>query len=93
MNQYDTEVVNSDLVERFRIAEKEDAVLVVAIYATNGAPITLARYKDTREAKGALSDLYMALYGEQRSFRMPESTLYAPEHVKRDARTKRRGGS
>lgn len=93
LNGKQTEIVNSDFVERFCIAKKSDAALVVASYGADRAPVTLARYKDENEAKNALKDLLMALYGNNAWFDMPESLYYSEEHKKHDARTKRRGQS
>lgn len=88
-----SQIVNSEFVERFCISEKEDAALVVASYSNVRPPVTMARYANTDEAMGALGDLMGALAGGQTCFTMPDSTLYYEERRKKDARTKRRGGS
>lgn len=87
------QVINSNFVERFCLVEKNDAVLVVASYSDLRPAVTLSRYKNLREATGALEDLMFALSGEQATFSMPDSTLYYEEIIKKDARTKRKGGS
>lgn len=87
------QIINAEFVERFCISEKDDATLIVASYSSSRPPVTLARYENTAEAKGALADLFYAISGGQAYFEMPESRLYSPEHPIKDARTKRRGGS
>jgi hypothetical protein len=89
----DHEIVNSEFVERFRIVEKPDAVLIVASYSDVRPPITLARYRDMEEAEDALIELFRDLYCKEAYFRMPESSYHAAEAEVRDARTKRKGGS
>ena len=87
------QIINCEFVERFCIAEKEDATLIVASYSDVRPPVTLGRYKDPEEARRANEELMGALAGGQTCFDMPESLLYYAEHIKKDARTKRRGGS
>lgn len=87
------QIVNSEFVERFCISEKDDASLVVASYSDVRPPVTMARYKDTEEARRAIGALMGALSGGQTCFDMPESLLYCEEQIKKDARTKRRDGS
>ena len=87
------QIVNTEFVERFCIAKKEDAALIVASYGQERTPVTMARYRDTAEASEALCELLAALSGGQLSFQMPDSTLYYGEYAKKDARVKRRGGS
>ena len=87
------EIVNSAYVERFCIAEKEDAALVVASYGANRPPVTMGRYADRAEALKALEAMFWSLSRQEPSFEMPESSLYATEARIRDARVKRRGGS
>lgn len=93
LNGNKTQIINSDFVERFCISVKDDAALVVASYSLERPPFTLARYKDSDEAKSVLNKLFVALIGGQVGFDMPESLYYDEERRKRDARTKRRGGS
>lgn len=87
------QVVNSEFVERFCISEKPDAALILASYSSERQPITLARYKDVREAQETLGDIFGALAGGQTCYTMPDSLMFAEERIKKDARTKRRGGS
>lgn len=87
------EIINSGYVERFCMAEKEDAALIVASYGSSRPPVTMGRYADKPEAMRALESLFWSLSRQEASFEMPESTLYTYEARKRDARTKRRGGS
>ena len=93
LNLYRTEVINAEFVERFRVFDKDDAALITAVYGEGRPPITLARYENISEAKEALADLFCAIAGGQAYFEMPESRLYSSEHVIKDARTKRKGGS
>lgn len=87
------QLINSNFVERFCIVEKNDAALVVASYNDTRPAVTLSRYKNMREATDVLDELMYALSGEQATFIMPDSTLYHEEIIKKDARTKRKGGS
>lgn len=87
------EIVNSDFVERFCVTEKSDAMLIVASYSTERQPVTMARYRDSREAEEALRELFRAMAGEQRYFEMPDSVLQYGERQIKDSRVKRKGGS
>lgn len=88
------QIISSDFVQRFCVADKKDAVLIVASYDTGDSrPVTIGRYKDAREAKDALADILTALAGDQEYFYMPESRLAHEQVVIKDARTKRKGGS
>lgn len=93
INPQGTMVVNSEFVERFLIADKGDACLIIASYNQERTPVTMGRYSDSREASEILGDLYRALIGGQDGYSMPDSRLYYEEHIKKDARTKRKGGS
>jgi len=53
----------------------------------------VARYRDLREAQKVLGELLCAIAGGQAYYTMPESLLYAEQHISKDARTKRKGGS
>lgn len=86
-------IVDAKKVDRFVIVEKEDAVLIVASYCINDRPVTLAKYRDFKEAKTALGDMLGALASENLMFYMPPSLLFDDKKLKHDARTKRRGGS
>lgn len=89
------QVVDTAFVQRFLIATKPDATLVLASYEVGDMtpPVTLGRYADDKEAGQVLGQIFNALVGGQVGFTMPESYLQFPEHRKCDARTKRRGGS
>ena len=93
MDAMQNTVLNSDFVERFLVADKGDAALVIASYSQDRIPVTMGRYKDKKEAQEALGNLFSALYGGQAGFTMPDSTIYYEEHTIKDARTKRKGGS
>lgn len=95
MTSNGSQIVNSVFVERFVIAEKSDAALIVASYtsASEPPPVTIGRYKDRKEAQGALGSMFAALSNKDECFTMPDSLLYFEERVKKDARTKRKGGS
>lgn len=87
-------IVDSGFIERFCIVEKPDACLVVASYSADRA-VTIGRYADRNEADHAFSSLLNALAenSDTYAFTMPDSVLYHGEKSKRDARTKRKGGS
>lgn len=87
-----TSLLDTGYVERFCLAEKPDAVLIVASYSAERI-VTIGRYADKREATEALMDLYAALAGDTKAYTMPDSTMFHPELKVKDARTKRRGGS
>lgn len=74
-------------------SEKPDAALIVASYDKNAKVVTVARYRDLREAQKVLGELLCAIAGGQAYYTMPESLLYAEQHISKDARTKRKGGS
>lgn len=87
------EIINSDFVERFLIAIKPDTALVIASYSDVRPPVTMGKCADENEGIEVLSDLYGALSGGAAYYQMPESKLFSEEKWKRDARTKRKGGS
>lgn len=93
MNPQGSMILNSDFVERFLIVEKSDACLIIASYNEERQPVTMARYKDNKEAKDTLMDLFIALREGQTGYFMPDSKLFYEQEIKRDARTKRKGGS
>ena len=93
LNGKQTEIVNSEFVERFCAVEKPDAGLIVASYGADRPPVTLARYKDMTEAVSNLGALLGALADGQYCFVMPDSLLYGEQATIKDARTKRKGGS
>ncbi len=87
------EIVNAEFVERFCIVTKPDVVLIIASYSDVRPPVTIGKYANEKESEEALGDLFGALSGGASYYTMPESTLFAEEQWKRDARTKRKGGS
>lgn len=92
LNGAKTDILNSEFIERFAIAKKPDATLIVASYGAERC-VTIARYADVAEARQALNGLFGALAAGQTYFDMPESLLYAEQIIKKDARTRRKGGS
>ena len=78
------QIINSDFVERFCISEKPDAALIVASYDKNAKVVTVARYRDLREAQKVLGELLCAIAGGQAYYTMPESLLYAEQHISKD---------
>lgn len=93
LNQSKMEIHNSEFVERFCIAEKSDAALIVASLGRDKQPNTLGRYKTPKEARDVLFELFSALRYREESYEMPLSELVAGERHIKDARTKRKGGS
>lgn len=92
MNGAGTEILNADFVERFCMVKKPDATLIVASYGADRY-VTVARYQDVKEAEQAIGGLFGALAAGQAYYDMPESLMYAEQTIKKDARTRRRGGS
>ena len=76
------------------IVEKQDVVLIIASYSAYLA-VTIGKYADRKEADDAFFKLFNSLAGNDSSvpFTMPDSVLFHGESWKRDARTKRKGGS
>ena len=85
-------VIDSGYVQRFCLVEKSDATLIIASYSADRA-VTIGKYVDAEEAHGVLAELYSALGDGAESYAMPDSRLFGEERRKRDARTKRKGGS
>lgn len=85
-------VIDSGYVQRFCLVEKPDATLIIASYSADRA-ITIGKYADAEEGHGVLAELYTALAAGAESYSMPDSRLFGAERWKRDARTKRKGGS
>lgn len=92
-SENEREIINTDFVERFCISEKPDASLIIASYGAERAPVTIGRYKDYNEAKGAFGQLLGALINDHAYVYMPPSSYYSEEPRVKDARTKRKGGS
>lgn len=89
------QALQSDDIQRLVIVQKSDAALIVASYSSGNdlPPVTMGRYRDTKEAKDALFELVNAAAGGQAVFYMPDTVLFHEELKKRDARTRRKGGS
>ena len=87
------QIVNIEFVERICLAEKPDAALIVASYGCDRPPVTLARCSTFKESSDVLSDMLYAISGGQAYYTMPDSLMYGEAAQKKDARTKRKGGS
>lgn len=85
-------ILDSVFVERFCIVQKPDAVLVIASYNADRA-VTIGKYADLEEAHGVLAAMYVAISAGDENYTMPDSRLFGEDFRKRDARTKRKGGS
>ena len=89
-----TTIVNSEragslpLVTLYRYT-----TLLVAGFGSEKKGVTIAKYEDMREAKEAMAELFDALAGGQKYYTMPDSRKYHEEKIKKDARTRRKGGS
>lgn len=94
MTHDNTQIINVDFVERFCIVRKDDAVLIVLSYsAERGSPaVTIGRYATMQAAQGVMDELFSALVDGQTYYVMPDRR-YTEMPRKRDARTKRKGGS
>lgn len=93
MSEDGRQIINADFPERFCLAVKPDAALIVASYGDSRPPVTMGRYSGEDEARSVMGELLTALWSGQACYYMPASRLYAEEQTKYDARTKRKGGS
>lgn len=94
LDERGNQIVVSEFVQRFVIVRKPDAALIVASYGRGvDEAITIGRYANEKEAKDALIDLFNNLSYDGNCIRMLQSTYYDGERIKKDARTKRKGGS
>lgn len=93
LNQSGTEIHNSEFVERFCIAIKPDASLIIASKGCETHPVTMGRYKNIKEAQEVLFELFYAISHGETSYELPLSEVVAPEKRIKDARVKRKGGS
>lgn len=97
MTQDGKQIIDSDFVERFAVAVKPDATLIIASYTSGDdkKPVTMGRYVDEKQAEEELTSLFFALAdadgGGVNHYHMPAKTYI--EREKKDARTKRRGKS
>jgi hypothetical protein len=90
MDAQQKNILNADFVERYVIAEKDDAVLISASLGADRG-VTLGRYNTLGEAQDILYRLYCALANNEPFFDMPQREHKEP--VKKDARITRKGGS
>lgn len=85
-------ILDSRYIERFCLVEKPDAFLIIASYSADRA-VTIGKYADREEAYSVLYSIYSSLDLDEQSFTMPDSRLFSEQSIKKDARTKRKGGS
>lgn len=93
INASRTAIHNSSYIQRFLMQEKEDAVIIVSSTDREEKADVLGRYFTKDEAKEVFENLFGALMNGDDYFEMPVSLNLATMERKRDARTKRRGGS
>ena len=93
VNERSGTIINSNFVTKFFLLDTSDCTLFSVLLHGEEKPSTLERYRKHDEAMDALYKLFQALESDWITFRMPESLYYFEEYTKRDARTKRRGGS
>lgn len=86
-------IVDSRSVAEFFLTDTSDSTLLSLRWFGTEEPQTFERYRDRKEARDALGQLFCALSEGKATWILPESTYYFDEHIKRDARTKRKGGS
>ena len=87
LNQSQTTLTNTDTGNRFTITKKEDAVLI------HFGEHVVGRYFTEYEAREVLTSLATAIDRENQYFEFPRSLNQDTLERKRDARTKRKGGS
>jgi hypothetical protein len=93
-----TELFNSEHIERLKVLEKSDAYLVVAMYGADVQPVTAGRYASLKEAMDALYFLQYALAGGKDYYTMPPNTGTfvppdRPQNGWHGKKPTRRGGS
>lgn len=93
MSEGDRAIVNSNFVRYFYLVNRQDNAVLYASFPGDEKGARLGTYKDMKEAEDALGKLYAALTLGENCFYMPESRYYNEEHIVKDARVKRRGGS
>ena len=91
MTHNNTQIINIDFVERICIAQKDDATLIVLSYGAERPAVTLGRYATMQVAQNVMDELFSALVDGQTYYIMPDRK--SEESRKKDARTKRKGGS
>lgn len=87
LNQAQTTLTDTQTGNRFTISKKEDAVLF------HFGEHVVGRYFSEQEAFKVMVDLVVAITNENIFFEFPCSFNQDTLERKRDARTKRRGGS
>lgn len=87
LNQAQTTLTDTETGNRFTITKKEDAVLI------HFGEHVVGRYFTEQEAHNVLVDLVTAINRENLYFEFPRSINQDTLERKRDARTKRKGGS
>lgn len=93
MNERSGSLINSAFVSEFYLSKTSDSTLLSLRWQGVEKPCTIERYKTFNEAMDALCALLRALEAQQDTFYVPESTYYFEEYIKKDGRTKRKGGS
>lgn len=93
MNERAGMFVNTDYIRKIFLTDTSDSVLLSMQWDGVDKPVTLERYRDRKEAEEALNQLFRAISDKAPSFYMPESSYYFEEHLIKDARIKRKGGS
>lgn len=93
LNDRSGSIVNTDYVREFFLTDTNDSTLFSALFHGSEKFTTLERYKTRKEAMGARDQLARALSDGDTVFHLPESLYYFEERIKKDARTKRKGGS
>lgn len=86
-NQAQTTLTDTDTGNRFTITKKEDAVLI------HFGEHVVGRYFTEQEAHKVLTDLATAIDRGNPYFEFPRSLNQDTLERKRDARTRRKGGS
>lgn len=97
MNGSRRELINTEKVERFVIAEKEDAFLICASYSDDRPSRTVGRYAEESEARTALIGLLEAISKNKEFYFLDANSMagnYDEKHSGFHGRKpKRHGGS
>lgn len=92
-DQQEYVIHDTKFIQRFHIVKKTDAWLIISSIEHDKTPDTLGRYFTEAEAKDVLDQLLKALINGDNLFEMPRSLNQDTYERKKDARTKRKGGS
>lgn len=84
---------DTKFIQRFHIVKKTDTWLIISSISHDKTPDTLGRYFSEAEVKDVLEQLLKALINGYGFFEMPRSLNQDTYERKKDARTKRKGGS